>query len=235
MTADIVFEWYHLFYFGILLVLSAGIRLIMATVRKRTVSELNRLLHQEGNFILYQELLDNPRLRLSFRKQTLMILKLRGYLLSGDECKIKELIAYLDRSRLTVYEKTDYYQKRFSYFAQKQDAKETEISLNYLKSLEKKDRRKTIRGVISEAELIYEIYIRHNPKIIPRLLEAETNYQNNIQKGITEYRLAKLYYFDNQPEKARAYLEKAKINTEGTYWHPVILEALKNNQVLAVK
>lgn len=229
------FSWVYLLYALFIFLIFIGVRIILFNLRKKTINHLNELLYLKENFFLYQELLKNKRLRLIFRKEMIDILKLNGYLLEGDENKIKEMIHKLDNSILEPFEKLDYYQKRFSYFVEQNDRNEANKSLQLLKEVFKKAKNPKTISIIEEAEFIYEIYIMHNTKLIPDLIEKEKMINDPIRKGVTQYRIAKLYYYQNNQDKVNIYLEKAKNNVKGSYWYPIIIEAQKNNHVLAKK
>lgn len=230
----IEFQWLYLIYGLVIFLIFVGVRFVLNIIRKRTLNELDILLYQRQNFYLYHELLNNKRLKWIFTKNTIAIMNLKGYLLAGDEELINQTIKELDQRKLEPYEKLDYYQKRFSYFVSKNNQEEASQSLEHLKKLFKKKNEKT-QAIIDEAELIYHIYLLHDTSLIPTLIDKANNQSDPIMRGITEYRLAKLYYYANNSRKVEAYLEKAKENVQGTYWYPIVIEALRDHSILAIK
>lgn len=230
----IKFQWLYLIYGLIIFLIFVGVRFVLNIIRSRTLKELDILLYQKQNFYLYHELLNNKRLKWVFTKNTILIMHLKGYLLAGDDDLINQTIKKLDQRKLEPYEKLDYYQKRFSYFVSKNNQEEASQSLELLKGLFKKKNEKTL-AIIDEAELIYRIYLLHDTSLIPILIDKANTQNDTIMKGITEYRLAKLYYYANNHKKVDVYLEKAKENVQGTYWYPIVMEALQDHSILALK
>jgi len=229
------FDLVYLIYGFSIFILFIGVRFLLSIVRKRSLVELNNLLYLNQNFKAYQNLLNNKRLRIAFRKQSLDLMRLKGYLLEGNQENTEKYISKLDSEKLEPYERLDFYQKRFSYFVEKDYKEEAKISLNLLRNLLRKTKNKTAKSIITEAELIYDIYIIHNHKLIPELIQKAEAMTDRVLKGITEYRIAKLYYYQNNIHEVNIYLEKAKENVKGTYWYPIVLEAVKDHQVLSYK
>lgn len=227
---DLNFEWLYILYALIIFLIFIGVRFILHYLRKNTVKHLNELLYIQENYFLYNELLSKKRLRLIFRKELIDIFRLNGYLHEGHSDKILEMIAKLDQAKLEPYEKLEYYQKRFSYFVEQNNKEEAKKSLRLLKSIFKKDNE-----VIKEAELIYNIYILHDTSLIPELMEKAKNTKDKVMKGITQYRIAKLYYYDNNYQQVDYYLDKAQENVKGSFWYPIVVEAKKNKHILARK
>ncbi len=229
------FNWFYLIYAFIIFLIFISVFIIFNYLRKNTLHQLNDLLYLKGNYLLYQELLNNNRLKLLFRKQMIDIMRLDGYLLAGNDEKIVELIDGLDDLKLEPREKLNFYQKRFSYFVEKNNQEEAKVSLKLLKTFLAKEKDIKFQEILKEAVLVYDIYITHNTKLIPELIEKTKVTKDKIVKGITEFRIAKLYYYENNPDQINIYLNKAKENVKGTYWYPIVLEAKKNHTVLAIK
>lgn len=232
---NIEFSWSYLVYTLFIFLIFIGVRILLNYLRKQTIKQLNNLLYGQENYFLYQELLNNKRLKYIFRKQMLDIMRLNGYLLEGNDKKIVELIEKLDIAKLEPYEKLDYYQKRFSYFVEHRNKEEAKKSLLMLKNLFKKTSNIKVKKLLDEAELIYGIYIKRDTKLINELIEKTKTISDPLIKGITEYRIAKLYYYANNHTEVDYYLAQAKENVLGSYWYPVVIAAQKDHRVLEKK
>lgn len=224
------FEWIYLIYALIIFLIFIGVRFILHYLRKNTIKHLNELLYVHENYFLYHELLSKKRLRLILRKELIDIFHLNGYLHEGNTEKIKKMFMKLDQARLEPYEKLEYYQKRFSYFVEQNNKAEAKNSLRLLKSIFKKDNE-----ITKEADLIYNIYILHDTSLIPELIAKIDKTSDKIMKGITQYRIAKLYFYDKNYELVDFYLNEALENVKGSYWYPIVVEAKKDKRILAKK
>lgn len=228
------FRWEYALYALIIFLLFIGYRFLLSYLRKNTLKKLDELLYVQGNYFLYQELLNSKRLRLIFRKEMIDIFRLNGYLHEGNTEKIKEMINKLDKLTLEPYENLEYHQKRFSYFIEQNNETEAKKSLMILRSLFKKNQQND-NYILDEADLIYKIYILHDTSLIPKLIEKANNTNNPVMKGITQYRIAKLYYYDKNYEQVDYYLNEAEENVKGSFWYPIIIEAKKNKHILDKK
>jgi|SRR5690554_2186508 len=232
---NLEFRRVYLLYTLFIFLIFIGVRIVLNYIRKNTIKHLNELLYIKENYFLYQELLNNTRLRLIFRREMIDILKLNGYLLEGNETNIKKMFFKLDNTKLEPYEKLDYYQKRFSYYVEHKDSEEAKKSLLMLKDIFSKAKNQKAISIVEEAELVYDIYILHNTKLIPKLIKKENKINDPIIKGINQYRIAKLYYYENNHKQVDIYLTKALDNVKGTYWYPIIVEAKKDYSILDKK
>jgi hydrogenase maturation factor len=223
VLASFDFEWWHLLYLFIFVLSVLGFNRILTIIRYRTLNELNQLLMKERNYFLYQELLSNKKLRLAFSKKQIALLKLKGFMMEGKD---QEIIQLINMMNLKGYSKLDYLLKRFTYFIEVMNSKESKHSLNMLEELTAKAKdNKDARDIIQEARLTYAIYIDRDTSLIHKLNEMIDKTDNDKVKGIIYYRLAKLYYFDQSNKYMNKALAEAKTLLAGTYYEDIIMKA----------
>jgi len=87
---------------------------------------------------------------------------------------------------------------------------------------------------LTDDRIIYGVYIDHDVNLVPQLIELLEN-QIGIQKGITLYRIAKLFFFKNDNETARKYLLESRQYLNSTTWKPIVDLALKDISILMIK
>ena len=235
ISFSIQLEWIYLLYFLGSMGLVFIFHRFLTSVRNQTINQLNSFLAKE-NFVLYQELLNNKRLRLAFSKSQILLLKLKGYMLEGNDKQVLALIQALDQRKLRGYVKLDYLLKRFTYFVEVLNAKESKASLALLETLSMNVKNnQDIVELVDEARLTYQIYIEKNVSLIPKLKKMAQEKTNPKIVGIIYFRLAKLYYFNQQLKDAKMALLKAEKRLMGTYYMDIIRIAKNDLSILEKK
>lgn len=226
------------------LALAAGLFLLcflwlrfLAKTRDRARVELAAL--YENDLPLYIERLENNRLlRLVYRRSNLLMMLLDGYLAAGDDTNAERTIALLDGMRLQPAEQVEFYQKRLSYYAAVPDADEARATLcaleAYLTRVKAADAPR-YRELLDEARLLVRIYIDRDVQCIGLLQQKAAKTKNPVMRGVTQYRIAKLAYFKGDEETCQKYLNRAAGNVVGTYYEPIVREALKDRSILERK
>ena len=222
-------KWY---LWGLLIILLIWIILsILVQLRRKTVSELNNVLYVNKNIKLYLSLLENPRLKLLFPQSTIENFRLDGLLFTNDEAEIKKQFSKLDRENMSKGVAIDYQTKKLSYFAKLGDAEQSKQAVDYLIKNLSGTKNKHNSEILEEANRIYEIYILKNIELIDTLKNQAEN-QNGKMKGITLFRIAKLYYFKQEENEAKKYLLKAQPICKNTDHEEIINDCLKDLSLL---
>lgn len=203
------------------------IQLALGKLRAISTMELDKVLYDQNNPKLYLELLKNKKLKLLYRKSILLQFALDAYLIAGDDLNTERMISQLNTFPMTKRENLEFNQKKLSYYCKKGNCEESMSALTKIKTILSKSKEQRYLNIISESELIYEIYIQHNIKLIEPL-ETHQKTQTGIDKGLTLYRLAKLSYYAKNEKNAIHYLNLAKSYLVGTYWFVIIDSALKD-------
>lgn len=233
---NVILEWWYFLYLAIFIMLVYGSFYFLSVIRKKTINELNHLLLNERNYFLYQELLNNKKLRIVFSKAQIAVLQLQGYMMEGDDEKIISLISDIDEMKLKGYAKLNYLLKRFTYFIDILNQDESKHSLDMLESLvlNAKSNDDAIK-LLNEARFTYAIYIDKDITLIPKLKSMIDKDNHPQVKGILMYRLAKLYYFNKQNTVAISTLKQAKKLMIGTYYEDIINQGLSDLKILEEK
>lgn len=220
-----------MFYVAGVVIIVVLIQLALGKLRQVSTSELDKVLYDQNNPKLFLELLKNKKLKLLYRKSILLQFELDAYLIAGDDLNTEKIITQLNSFPMTKRENLEFNQKKLSYYCKKGYSEESMAALTMIKSILSKSKEQRYLTIISESELIYEIYIQHNIKLIEPL-EAHQKTQTGIDKGLTLYRLAKLSYYAKNEKNAVHYLNLAKPYLVGTYWFVIIDSALKDLTLL---
>ncbi|MGB7595069.1 MAG: hypothetical protein WBL80_05865 [Erysipelotrichaceae bacterium] len=206
---------------------------MLSRLRKATTLELERTLYAKNDPGLYLSLLANPRLRLLYRKTTLLLFSLNAQLLKGDDDAIVTTLNTLQSAPLTRGEKLEYLSKKLSYFCEKQNAIEAGNALAGIESILKKPKpNQTI--ILQECRLIYSIYIDHDMKVL-KSLESSLQLQRDPEKILTYYRIAKLRYFAGDKKAARENLLLAKNIQSQSAWSSIAAMAYDDLTILERK
>jgi len=225
---------FRFIYILILFTLMLLIIFLLNRLRKKTGSELDRILYIQNKPELYLQLLKNPRLKLLYTKSTLEQFEFNAYLLLGRDQEIKRIINSLDSIPMTKGQSLEYNLKKLSYYCSEGDSVKAEDTLKKIEAVLSKVKGSKAQSILNESKLIFHIYIMHDTKLIKDLEEIQRE-QKGAARGITLYRLAKLNYFDGNDKGAKSYLEEAKELLKGTPWFEVAEAALKDMSILNYK
>ena len=207
---------------------------LLSALRAQAERELRRLYQQDVR--LYLERLEhNSRLKLVFRKSVLLLYQLEGYMKLGDDEAIRTLIAQLDQLRLPPRDKLLFLQDRMSFFVSAGEWEEARASRDDLAAFLRKtkaDRQEQYQKVIADADQIIGVYVDRDTSLIPALRAQAADTADPVQRGVLQYRLAKLYHFAGDIDMRRVYLKRAAKNLKNTYYAVMIKEALEDPSVL---
>lgn len=207
---------------------------LLSAARERSEAELQRLYHQDVD--RYLERLENNRLlRLVFRGPVLTLYKLEGYMKKGDEAAIETAIQTLDRARLQPRDKVQFLQKRLSYYVELGDDDQARASrdalVNYLHRT-KADQNERYRKMAEDADQIIGVYVERDTSLLVPLREQAAATSDPVQRGILQYRIAKLYHYEDNDDMTVVYLKRALKNLQKTYYEVMIKNALQDRSVL---
>ena len=203
---------------------------ILSRLRKATTLELERTLYGKKDPELYLRLLSNPRLKLLYRKSTLLLFTLNAQLLKGSDTDIVATFTALRSALLTRGEKLEYLSKKLSFYCEKQNIIEAGNALEGIESVLKKPKPKQL-SLLNECRLINAIYIEKDMKVMSNLKNSlET--QSDPEKILTYYRIAKLQYFAGDKKAAQETLLKAKNIKSQSAWSTIVAMAANDLSIL---
>lgn len=210
---------------------------IQVHLREELQAELDRLL-KTAPAIAAERLENNRRLRVLFRRPVLELMKLDSYLSLGDDEKSLRQIELLEKLKLEPRDKLELYQRAVSFFAETGNGERAKEYCGRLRNFLKKNKAENVQpyaSVYEEAELIIGVYVDRDTSLIKKLIGRAQHTKNDIMRGITQYRVAKLAYFDGNAELMMTYLERAAKNLKGTAYETIIAAALKDPEILETK
>jgi hypothetical protein len=206
---------------------------MLSRLRKATTLQLERTLYVTNDPNLYLRLLENPRLKLLYRKSTLLLFALNAQLIKGDDDAIVSTLMALERAPLTRGEKLEYLSKKLSYHCEKQHETQADEALKGIGSLLKRPKPNQ-QIILDECQLIYAIYIKHDQQVMESLRNALKT-QSDPQKTMTFYRIAKLQYYAGDTKAAQETLMMAKNIKSQSAWSDIVRLAADDLSILGRK
>ncbi len=222
--------------FAVMLVLVFALMQLLVYSRRQAERELETL--RSRNLGLYLERLENnKRLALVFRKPILLLYKLDGYLMAGDDDKVRSIIKELDGMKLEPRDRVEYLQKRMSFFVsvlEADEARESYARLSaYLISV-KADTVELYRTMLEEGEELIRVYLDRDISYMDDLLKKAESTEHPVLRGVMYFRLAKLAHFKGDAVLRGKYLELARSTLLGTDYEEIITQALVSPEVLEI-
>lgn len=206
----------------------------LSVLRGQVEREL-RLLYQQNVELYLERLEHNKLLGVVFRKPVLLLYRLEGYMKQGDDEAIRRTIAQLDRMNLPPRDRVQFYQQRLSFFASAGDGEQARASRDALAAFLKKskaDRVERYQAMLQDADQIVSVYVDRDTSLIPALREQAAQTADPIQRGVLQYRLAKLYHFAGDGDMVQVYLKRAGKNLKKTAYEVMIKAALEDHSAL---
>ncbi|MDO4198821.1 MAG: hypothetical protein Q4D13_07520 [Erysipelotrichaceae bacterium] len=198
----------------ILIIIAAAF--LSSFIRKAFLDRLSRQLYDAAYIKkdkeLFEILIGSPQAQLTMSDVSRKIMSLNFYVNIDDENKVLETSKYLIGKKLNMKEAQTVYPLTIGYLCEKGNSKVVNI-LNDLKKKYANTKEINMMLLMYDCELTYDIYIKKDTgriKDLEELIKTDLNPQN---LAVYQYRLAKLYYYDNNKEKAIQLLNAAKNNT----------------------
>lgn len=205
--------------------------ILLSYLQKLILAELDKVLYQEDNPAKYLRMLESKRIEFFLRKGSMLLLKLNGFLVLEDENGIQKIISEANTTRMRNNEKLLLHQKLLNHFLIEQNRKQAENSYQEIVELLKNEKDEKLKEILEDTRLLYGVYLEKDIKLIPRLLELQ-QLQSGKKQGITNYRLAKLYWYSGNKQKMMEHLELAKEELNGTEWSDLIKQAIEQPSIL---
>lgn len=230
-------NWQWLAAFVLMVSVAFILMRLQTALRDRAAQEIQTLLRTDP--ATCAERLENNRLlKLIFRKQVISLWLLDAYMLIGQQEKTLAAIQKLDKMRLEPRDKLEFYQKRLSYYAASDEPAEARKSRDQLYDFMKKTEileTEPYSTIMEEADLIIGIYVDKNTGLIKKLIGRAEHTKNDIMRGVTQFRIAKLAYFKGDQQLMTTYLSRAAKNLKGTWYAPIIAQAQSDPTILEHK
>lgn len=199
----------------IIAIIAAGL-LLSNLIRQFFLNKLSRQLYDAAYIKkdkeLFEILIESPQAKLTMSDVSRKIMSLNFYISQNDEKKVLETCRFLIGKKLNLQEAQTIYPAAIGYLCEKGNPEAAQI-LDDMKLKYGSSEDLNMMLMIYDCELTYDIYIKKDTgriKDIEEILKSDIDLNS---KAVYQYRLAKLYYYDNNKEKAIRYLTEAQNNT----------------------
>ena len=230
-------NWYWVLIFAGMAVVVFLLLRLQVLLREHTARTIQALILRDPKLCL-ERLRNNRRLKWLFRKPVLLLWQLDCYMALGEDGKSRHTIGLLRDTKLEPMDKLELYQKEISFFSTSGDGQRAKKAFQDLKAFLKEsgaDQDKHYASILDEAEMIIGVYVDHNTGLIRKLVGRAEHTKNDIIRGVTQFRIAKLAWFKGDLEQMQLYLNRAEKNLKNTLYAPIIEAAKIDPSILETK
>ena len=185
-------------------------------LRQFLLNKLSKQLYQAAyvkkDKELFNILIESPQTKMVMSDTSRNIMALNFYLSIDDENNVISTAKKLINRKLNIKEAQTVYPSTIGYLCEKENVE----ALVFLENMKKEYGNTSDINMILmiyDCELTYDIYIRKDTSRIKDIEEVLKTDLDADSKAVYQYRLAKLYYYDNNKDKAKSILLEAKSNT----------------------
>lgn len=207
---------------------------LLSLARTQSERELRALLQRDPRLYI-ERLENNRRLKLVFRPAVLLLYKLEGYMSLNDDGKCRELIAKLDGMKLQPRDRLQFYQTKLSFYAYAGDGEQAKATLTQLEDFLHKsgaDEVDQYKKLLRQARQIVAVYVDKDISMLPKLQRQAAATKDGADRGLLQFRIAKLSHYAGNEDQAEVYLNRAAKNLKNTAYSVIIDSALEDHSVL---
>ena len=207
---------------------------LLSLARAQSERELRALLRRDPRLYI-ERLENNRRLKLVFRPAVLLLYKLEGYMSLNDDGKCRELIAKLDGMKLQPRDRLQFYQTKLSFYAYAGDGEQAKTTLTQLEDFLHKsgaDEVDQYKKLLRQARQIVAVYVDKDISMLPKLQRQAAATKDGADRGLLQFRIAKLSHYAGNEDQAEVYLNRAAKNLKNTAYSVIIDSALEDHSVL---
>ncbi len=207
---------------------------LLSLARAQSERELRALLRRDPRLYI-ERLENNRRLKLVFRPAVLLLYKLEGYMSLNDDGKCRELIAKLDGMKLQPRDRLQFYQTKLSFYAYAGDGEQAKATLTQLEDFLHKsgaDEVDHYKKLLRQARQIVAVYVDKDISMLPKLQRQAAATKDGADRGLLQFRIAKLSHYAGNEDQAEVYLNRAAKNLKNTAYSVIIDSALEDHSVL---
>ena len=207
---------------------------LLSLARAQSERELRALLRRDPRLYI-ERLENNRRLKLVFRPAVLLLYKLEGYMSLNDDGKCRELIAKLDGMKLQPRDRLQFYQTKLSFYAYAGDGEQAKATLTQLEDFLHKsgaDEVDQYKKLLRQARQIVAVYVDKDISMLPKLQRQAAATKDGADRGLLQFRIAKLSHYAGNEDQAEVYLNRAAKNLKNTAYSVIIDSALEDRTVL---
>lgn len=201
----------------ILIIAVIAVSLLLSNlIRQIFLNRLSRQLYDAAYIKkdreLFEILIESPQAKLTMSDISRKIMSLNFYISIDDEKSVLKTGRHLIERKLNMQEAQTVYPAVIGYLCEKGNTDASDF-LNDMKSRYGNSKDLNMMLMIYDCELTYDIYIKKNTGRIKDIEEILKTDIDPNSKAVYQYRLAKLYFYDNNRDEAKYYLNEAKNNT----------------------
>ena len=207
---------------------------LLSLARAQSEQELRALLQRDPQLYI-ERLENNRRLKLVFRQAVLLLYKLEGYMSLNDDESCRELIAKLDSMKLQPRDRLQFYQTKLSFYAYAGDGERAKETLTQLEDFLHKsgaDEVDQYKKLLRQARQIVAVYVDKDISMLPKLQRQAAATKDGADRGLLQFRIAKLSHYAGDEDQAEVYLNRAAKNLKNTAYSVIIDSALEDHSVL---
>ena len=207
---------------------------LLSLARAQSERELRALLRRDPRLYI-ERLENNRRLKLVFRPAVLLLYKLEGYMSLNDDGKCRELIAKLDGMKLQPRDRLQFYQTKLSFYAYAGDGEQAKATLTQLEDFLHKsgaDEVDQYKKLLRQARQIVAVYVDKDISMLPKLQRQAAATKDGADRGLLQFRIAKLSHYAGNEDQAEVYMNRAAKNLKNTAYSVIIDSALEDHSVL---
>lgn len=207
---------------------------LLSLARTQSERELRALLQHDPRLYI-ERLENNRRLKLVFRPAVLLLYKLEGYMSLNDDGKCRELIAKLDGMKLQPRDRLQFYQTKLSFYAYAGDGERAKETLKQIEDFLHKsgaDEVDQYKKLLRQARQIVAVYVDKDISMLPKLQRQAAATKDGADRGLLQFRIAKLSHYAGDEDQAEVYLNRAAKNLKNTAYSVIIDSALEDHSVL---
>ena len=207
---------------------------LLSLARAQSERELRALLRRDPRLYI-ERLENNRRLKLVFRPAVLLLYKLEGYMSLTDDGKCRELIAKLAGMKLQPRDRLQFYQTKLSFYAYAGDGEQAKATLTQLEDFLHKsgaDEVDQYKKLLRQARQIVAVYVDKDISMLPKLQRQAAATKDGADRGLLQFRIAKLSHYAGNEDQAEVYLNRAAKNLKNTAYSVIIDSALEDHSVL---
>lgn len=207
---------------------------LLSLARAQSERELRALLRRDPRLYI-ERLENNRRLKLVFRPAVLLLYKLEGYMSLNDDGKCRELIAKLDGMKLQPRDRLQFYQTKLSFYAYAGDGEQAKATLTQLEDFLHKsgaDEVDQYKKLLRQSRQIVAVYVDKDISMLPKLQRQAAATKDGADRGLLQFRIAKLSHYAGNEDQAEVYLNRAAKNLKNTAYSVIIDSALEDHSVL---
>lgn len=161
---------------------------------------------------LFEILINSLQAQMVMSDVSREIMSLNFYISMDDENKVIETAKKLIQGKMNMNEAQTVYPAAIGYLCEKEN-EEASIILNNMKSKYAISEDLNMMLMMYDCELTYDVYVKKDTDRIKDIEEILKSDIDSNSKAVYQYRLAKLYYYDKNKDKAIELLNEARNNT----------------------